>query len=176
MMLQPDHAKNGADALRATVTKQDVEAVRSLVAATGFFSEEEDALAAELVAEALERGEASGYFFLFADSPHGLAGYTCYGPIPATQSGFDLYWIAVAAGQQGSGLGRRLLQASEADARARGAARMYVDTSGRAQYAPTRGFYEHMGYRRAAVLEDFYAPGDDKVIYSKDLLDISDTL
>jgi hypothetical protein len=44
---------------------------------------------------------------------------------------------------------------------------MYVDTSGRAQYAPTRAFYEHMGYERAAVLEDFYAPGDAKVIYSK---------
>ena len=166
-MLQPEHSNPLAGGFRTTVKKQDIEAVRSLVAATGFFSKDEQELAAELVAEALERGDASGYFFLFADADHGLAGYTCYGPIPATQSGFDLYWIAVAREQQGSGLGRLLIEASEADARVRGATRMYVDTSGRAQYAPTRAFYEHMGYERAAVLEDFYAPGDAKVIYCK---------
>ena len=162
-----EQAKYTTGTFRKSVKKRDIEAVRSLVAATGFFSEDEQALAAELVSEALDRGEASGYFFLFADTNHGLAGYTCYGPIPATQSGFDLYWIAVARDQQGSGLGRLLLEASETDARARGATQMHVDTSGRAQYAPTRAFYEHMGYERAAVLENFYAPGDAKVIYRK---------
>ena len=166
-MLQTEQSRTPAGAFRTTVNKQDIAAVQSLVAATGFFSTDEQELAAELVAEALARGEASGYFFLFADTDHGLAGYTCYGPIPATQSVFDLYWIAVARDQQGSGLGRLLIEASETDARARGATRMYVDTSGRAQYAPTRAFYEHMGYERTAVLEDFYAPADAKVIYSK---------
>jgi hypothetical protein len=46
---------------------------------------------------------------------------------------------------------------------------MYLDTSGRAQYAPTRAFYEHKGYGVAARLEDFFAPGDDKVIYVRAL-------
>ena len=46
---------------------------------------------------------------------------------------------------------------------------MYLDTSGRAQYAPTRAFYERKGYRVAARLEDFFAPGDDKVIYVRTL-------
>ena len=157
-------------AMRSTVSAGDVQAVEALVAATGFFNPGEQALAAELVSEALDRGEASGYEFLFADAADGrLEGYACFGRIPATQSSFDLYWIAVAGDLQGRGLGRALLSAAEAAARAHGATCMYVDTSGREQYAPTRAFYERMGYTRAAVLENFYAPGDAKVIYSKTL-------
>jgi ribosomal protein S18 acetylase RimI-like enzyme len=82
-------------------------------------------------------------------------------------SSFDLYWIAVAPDKQRGGLGRDLIRESERLARGQGATQMFVDTAGRAQYAPTRAFYERMGYRKAAVLDDFYAPGDAKVIYSK---------
>lgn len=32
-------------------------------------------------------------------------------------------------------------------------------------YAPTRKFYTSLGYAEEARLADFYAPGDDKVIY-----------
>jgi hypothetical protein len=46
---------------------------------------------------------------------------------------------------------------------------MFVDTSGREQYASTRAFYEHMGYQEVAVLNDFFAPGDDKIIYVRKL-------
>ena len=42
-----------------------------------------------------------------------------------------------------------------------------VDTSGNQRYLLVRRFYEKMGYCRAARLEDFYANGDDKIIYVK---------
>jgi hypothetical protein len=38
------------------------------------------------------------------------------------------------------------------------------------QYASTRAFYEHCGYRLESVLSDFYGPGDGKVIYCKSLV------
>ena len=50
-----------------------------------------------------------------------------------------------------------------------GGSRIYVDTSQRAQYASTRAFYENAGYKLDAVLAEFYAPGDNKVIYCKSL-------
>jgi hypothetical protein len=62
-----------------------------------------------------------------------------------------------------------LIRESERLAGESGAKQMFVDTSGREQYAPTRAFYERMGYTKAAVLRDFFAPGDDKVIYVKRL-------
>ena len=48
-----------------------------------------------------------------------------------------------------------------------GRLRVYVETAGRAQYAPTRAFYLGCGYRIAAEFEDFYAPGDAKVMFLK---------
>ena len=155
---------------RTAVRNSDAAAVRALVAATGFFTDEEVDVAVELVDETLALGKASGYEFVFADvpdKPGTLLGYTCFGPIPATVSSFDLYWIAVAPGNQRGGLGQQLIRESERLARAQGATQMFVDTAGREQYAPTRGFYERSGYRKAAVLDDFYAPGDAKVIYAK---------
>jgi D-alanine-D-alanine ligase len=155
--------------LRFTVTSEDPAIVRRLTEATGYFTAMETAVAAELVTEHLAKGPESGYHFVFAEIEGKLAGYTCYGPVPLTASSYDLYWIVVAAELQGRGLGRTLLNATERLARRAGGTRLYADTSGRAQYASTRAFYEGVGFRQAAVLEDFYAPGDAKVIYSKAL-------
>lgn len=155
--------------LRTAVRPDDPQAVRTLVAATGFFSPEEIDIAEELVEETLARGSAAGYEFLLAEDASGLVGYSCYGLIPGTEASYDLYWIAVRPNLQGRGLGRWLLQETERRVVAGGGRRAYVDTSGRPQYLPTRRFYEGSGYETAAILEDFYAPGDAKVIFQKKL-------
>ena len=64
------------------------------------------------------------------------------------------------------GIGKALLQMSE-EIISKGGQRIYVETSSRAQYEPTRKFYRSCGYQEEAMLSDFYAPGDDKVIYVK---------
>lgn len=155
--------------LRDDVADTDLPHLRRLVQATGFFTPTEVDIAVELVEERLAKGDASGYHFLLADARCELVGYACFGPIPATTHSFDLYWIVVDRAYQGQGLGRRLLIEAEQWIRARGGRRVYVDTSGQSKYAPTRAFYQHCGYWRAAVLTDFYARGDDKVIFAKQL-------
>ncbi|MCJ7591818.1 MAG: GNAT family N-acetyltransferase [Woeseiaceae bacterium] len=157
---------------RVTVQESDAAAVYALVTETGFFSKSEQQIAIELVEETLSMGKESGYEFVFVDmpgKPGSLLGYTCYGPIPDTVSSFDLYWIAVSPRQQRTGLGSALLIETERLALQQKASRMFVDTSGREQYTPTRNFYERSGYQQEARLIDFYAPGDDKVIYAKTL-------
>ncbi|MEZ6017578.1 MAG: GNAT family N-acetyltransferase [Planctomycetota bacterium] len=157
--------------LRALPRAGDADEVRRIVAATGFFRAAEVDIAVELVEEALRRGaEASGYHFYFDDAAQGgLAGYACYGPIDGTESSWDFYWIAVDPSAQGQGVGRALLAAAERDAAARGAGRLWVETSTMALYAPTRRFYHRAGYTDAAELPDFYAPGDGKLILVKQL-------
>jgi ribosomal protein S18 acetylase RimI-like enzyme len=154
---------------RETVAGADAAAVRALAEATGFFSAAEVAVAGELVEERLVRGAASGYQFILAERGGQLVGYACFGPIALTRAGFDLYWIIVAPEEQRAGLGGRLLAMAETAIAALGGERVYVDTSSRAQYAPTRAFYRKAGYREAAVLEDFYAPGDGKIVFEKRL-------
>jgi len=156
-------------ALRGEVRPADEAEVRRLVAATGFFRADEVEIAAELVRDRLERGPASGYDFLLADGSRGLLGYACYGRIPCSSVSWDLYWIAVDPDLQGVGLGRHLLASVEARVRAAGGLAVYAETSGRSLYRPTRGFYRRNGYTEAAILEDFYAVDDDKVIFVKKL-------
>jgi len=172
---------------RSEPRESDVHAVRDIVASTAFFHDFEIDVAVELVQERLARGLASEYHFVFADEasperaspdagatrPRPIA-YACFGPIPCTRGSFDLYWIATHAAHQGKGLGRavfdesiRLMRAGLPDAagtihRAR---RVYIETSSQTKYEPTRRFYERCGCTLEARLPDFYAPGDDKLIY-----------
>jgi ribosomal protein S18 acetylase RimI-like enzyme len=152
---------------RYKVEPEDPEKIRHLTKATGFFYPYEVDIAVELAEDRLAHGEQSGYHFVMAKQDGRLIGYACYGPIACTVSSYDLYWIAVHPDFQGKGLGRDLLVESEKRIAAAGGRRIYVDTSERPQYNPTRAFYETNGYRLEAVLKDFYAPGDGKAVYCK---------
>ena len=112
---------------------------------------------------------SSDYETLAAEVGGSLAGWICWGPTPCTVGTWDLYWMAVDPGLQGSGVGTALL--SEMEARLRGRARLVVvETAGRPDYLSTRRFYESRGYTAAARIPDFYEPGDDLVVYIKRLM------
>ena len=70
---------------------------------------------------------------------------------------------------QSRGVGRRLLEEVERVIKLAGGRRVYVETSYREQYLPTRRFYLGCGYRIDADQADFYAPGDGKITYVKPL-------
>ena len=152
---------------RDRLLPSDAQSVFTIVKSSGFFSPQEVEVAVELVKEGQAKGIASGYCFLFAEIDKEVAGYTCYGPIPCTVESFDIYWIAVSASLRGLGLGKELLEKTEKKIQSMGGRRVYVDTSSRAQYAPTHAFYRRCGYHEAAVLEHFYAPQDHRIIFLK---------
>jgi ribosomal protein S18 acetylase RimI-like enzyme len=143
--------------------------IESILKATGVFFDDEVAVALELFDIALTRPGQTDYVFLCADVSGRLAGYACYGPVPMTDRTWDLYWIAVDPTLHGLGVGRRLLDGMEKDLRARGARKIFIETGGREAYDPTRRFYLATGYTVAAVLPEFYRPGDDKYVFVKDL-------
>ncbi len=140
-----------------------------LTGATGLFRPEEVALAVELLDESLAGDD--DYRFLGAYADDDLVGYACWGPTPGTQGTYDLYWIVVDPTWQGKGVGTQLLDAVERALLGAGGRLIVVETSSRADYAPTRTFYERRGYAQAARLPGYYAPADDLVIYLKDLVD-----
>jgi GNAT superfamily N-acetyltransferase len=152
---------------REEVAPADPERIRELVKSTGVFSQVEIQTAAELAEERLARGPESGYHFIFAEREGRMVGYACYGPIALTIGSYDLYWIAVEKSGQGQGLGRILMEKVEDLVRALGGRRIYIETSTRPHYAPTRAFYLRTGCILEATLEDFYAVGDSKAIYVK---------
>jgi ribosomal protein S18 acetylase RimI-like enzyme len=152
---------------RSRVRPADLAALRRLVAATGVFYRQERAIALELLALRLAMGAKSGYSFFFAEHRGELVGYCAWGAVPLTQRSYDLYWIAVAPGAQGRGLGQALLKLAEQAVARRGGGNLYIETSSRRVYDRTRRFYRDAGYRQAARLRDFYAPGDHKIVFCK---------
>ena len=148
---------------------EDADGIRRLAAAEPLFNPEEAQCVDELLRDYLDRPDHNGYFFLSALDDQGLAAFACYGPKPLTRGTFDRYWIAVDSGRARRGHGRALMQAVEAQVRLAGGRLLLVETSARSDYAPTRAFYEALGYQAAARIADFYAPGDDLVTYVRRL-------
>ncbi|HSE66370.1 MAG TPA: GNAT family N-acetyltransferase [Gemmatimonadales bacterium] len=150
----------------------DVARVVELTRNTGVFREEEIAIAEEVATEAVKAIRADGaerpYYALGAEVEGRVVGWICWGATPCTVATWDLYWMAVDPDMHGQGVGTALLE--EMENRLSDKARLIViDTSGRPDYAPTRAFYRARGYQTAAVVRDFYALGDDQVIFSKRL-------
>jgi len=141
--------------------------LEQLTRGTGLFREEEVATAVELLDESLEGDE--DYRFVGAFEGEQLVGYACWGPTPGTAATHDLYWIVVNREHQGRGIGTQLLAEVEQRLTTHDARLVVVETSSRPDYTPTRSFYEARGYTRAATIPGYYAPGDDLVVFTKDL-------
>lgn len=172
--------------LRTHLKTDDAAGIEALLKCTGLFRPDEILVALELASDHLTRKEKSDYLFLAAETPRrtgaaecraeGLAGFACYGRIPCTIASFDLYWIAVEPGLQGRGIGKTLLDTVESLIVKSGGQRLYAETSSQPSYEKARLFYERRGFERLAFIEDFYAPGDAKIIYGKRLAAPADKL
>jgi GNAT superfamily N-acetyltransferase len=152
------------------LTIDDRRRVEEILVATGVFREEETAVAMELFDETFadDHSPLDGYLFLGAFTPEEkLIGYACYGVTPDTDRTWDLYWIAVDPSAQGAGSGTTLLSEVERRLLGLNARMLVVETSSRSDYDPTRRFYLARGYDEAARVRDFYAPSDDRIIFTK---------
>lgn len=163
--------------LQRGLTAPDRPAVAALLESLAAFSAEERAVALELVDARLARPEGDDYRFIlsFADASHSsggrssekLAGYLCYGRTPMTMATYDLYWIATSPEFARSGIARDLLASMEAEIDHEGGGLIRVETGSREGHGAAVHFYDALGFRRAAVIGDFYAPGDDFLIFTK---------
>jgi len=135
--------------------------------AADFFKESEVACIRELLEVYLYKPGQKDYVFLSYKDGGRTIGFVCYGPTPLTEATYDLYWICVDRDYQSRGVGSALLAEVEAQLRKRGARLLLVETSSTKDYLPARRFYKQHGFQKEAIIKDFYALGDDLVIYSK---------
>ena len=141
-----------------------------LLVATGAFNADEVEIALSLF-DLSQRSASAGpdtipddYEFVGAFDAERLVGYACFGPTPATDGTYDLYWLAVDPAAQGRGTGRALVRDVEEKLIGRGGRLLVVETSSRPDYEATRQFYVRSGYTEAARVRDFYAPADDRIL------------
>jgi len=147
----------------------DRASVQTIVEATGVFRPDEVAIALEVFDGAVA-APGRDYWGVGAYDDDQLVGFALYGPVPCTVAAWDLYWIAVNPAVHGAGIGRQLMTHCEAAITAEGGRLIVVETSSRADYEPTRAFYQRLGYRVQATIPEYYAPGDALVVYTKFLV------
>lgn len=147
----------------------DRDRIREIVESTGNFTPAERETALEVVDAALATGEASGYLVHVLEDDGVVLGYVGYGPTPLTRGTWDLYWIAVDRAAQGRGAGRALIAFAENDIQHRGGRLLLIETSSQESYGATIHFYERAGYDLEARIRNFYQPGDDKLVFAKEL-------
>ncbi len=94
----------------------------------------------------------------------------CYAvPEKLTAGTWNMLAIAVLPSAQGAGAGRALLKHLESALRDRGQRILIADTSGADAYGGTRAFYRKNGYTQEARIRDFWAAGEDKIVFWKSL-------
>lgn len=150
------------------VTPADTAALLTLAEATGIFRPTElDELHSML--DAYHAGGLGADHVWVTDDDERLQGVAYYAPAAMTDRTWNLYLIAVHPGRQGQGRGTTLLRHVEHELTTRGGRVLIVETSGLGSYERTRAFYRKNGYDEEARVRDYYAAGDDKVVFRKRL-------
>lgn len=152
------------------LSSADRDPIRVILERTGVFTGEEVRVALSLIDESFAKpDDHDPYRFVVAEAgtERRVVGYVCFGTTPLTTGTYDLYWIAVDPTFQGGGVGTLLVDAVLDAMRAAGGRLLLIETSSRAEYARTRDFYDRAGMTLEARVRDFYAPGDDRLIYAR---------
>jgi ribosomal protein S18 acetylase RimI-like enzyme len=147
----------------------DVPIIERIAAGTGIFIPDEIESVREMLQDSFTASDPDEFVWRVYRATRGAPplGFVCYGPASFSDGTFELYWIAVAPTQQRQKVGRALLAHLEHDLQQKNARHLYVETSDKPEYAPSREFYLRCGFEQAAHLPDFYRVGDGKVVYRK---------
>jgi GNAT superfamily N-acetyltransferase len=154
--------------IRPTVP-QDTPALVALTKATGVFKHLEIEALQEVLDDYHEFNHSEGHRAVTYEQEGQPIGFAYYAPAAMTDRTWYLYWIAVTKDIQARGVGGKLLRHVEEDVRKAQGRILLIETSSLPHYGLTRKFYLKHGYEQEAVLRDFYADGDDMVIFRKRL-------
>ncbi len=149
----------------------DTPALLSLTEATGVFKKHEIQALQEVLDEYHASNRGYGHIAVVDERDGRIVGYAYYAPAAMTDRSWYLYWIAVTKQIQAKGVGSGLLKHAEEDIRKKKGRVLFIETSSLPHYDPTRRFYLKHGYEVTGQLRDYYADGDDMVIFRKRLTD-----
>ena len=150
--------------IRAT-KHEDQTDLRHVLDETRLFPSE---LLADMLGGFLSVGQ-SGEIWLACEVGARAAGFCYCVPETFADGTWNMRGLAVLPLVQGKGYGAALVAGLEAVLRNRGQRILIADTSGTEAFAGTRAFYAKTGYTEEARIRDFWAEGDDKVVYRKSL-------
>lgn len=90
-------------------------------------------------------------------------------PEPVTSGTWNLLMLWTRQDRENQGYGSQLVRRVEQILTDRQARLLIVETSGLPEFEKARAFYDKIGFVREAQIKNFFAAGDDKIIYTKQL-------
>ena len=147
----------------------DTPTLLALAQSTTVFKAHEIKALEEVLDDYHAEAHAQGHRCVTYEQEGRVVGFAYYAPAAMTDRTWYLYWIAVAKDIHARGVGSRLLRHAEDEIRQAQGRLLLIETSSMPHYELTRRFYLKHGYERACVLKDFYADGDDLVVFRKRL-------
>jgi ribosomal protein S18 acetylase RimI-like enzyme len=146
------------------MSRNDLSAVSSILDNTGLFP-------SEMLADMAEPflSETEPHIWLTACEGDDVLGFAYCEPERMTDGTYNLLAIAVDPDRQSGGIGQLIVTAVEQAVCELGARVLLVETSSLPEYKRTRSFYDQLGYGREAVIREFYAEGEDKIVFWKHL-------
>jgi ribosomal protein S18 acetylase RimI-like enzyme len=144
---------------------EDLARVKAVIDSTALFpSELMDDMAAPFLA-----GAADAELWFVAAPGGTVSGVAYCAPERMTDGTWNLLLIAVHQDSQGQGLGAALTRKAERTLAEQDVRVLLVETSGTPAFERTRAVYRQLGYAEEACIRDYYAEGDDKVVFWKAL-------
>jgi aminoglycoside 6'-N-acetyltransferase I len=145
----------------------DVTLIEKLLGKVKAFSKGEVDVAMELLNITVNNPEQTDYNVFVYGERKKILGYYCIGKRPLTDAVYDLYWIVVDPENPKRGIGKKLLLHAEEFVLSKNARWLLAETSSKESYAAARNFYLRNHYSIIAEINDFYAVGDNLMVFGK---------
>jgi ribosomal protein S18 acetylase RimI-like enzyme len=149
--------------------EQELPAIEGILRRAGAFQEPEIAVGLEVLESFFLRPSLQDSQVYTASLAGVPVGYVRFGRNTLTDGVFELSWLAVDPGHRRRGVGRSLITLAEYEATRQGGRMMVVEVPSREECYPARKLCHDLGYRQAALVPDYYAVGDGKVILVRKL-------
>lgn len=150
--------------------QSDTAAILALLEESGQF--DADGIAHVLRTLRQHLAEPDDHIWLTADDGEPLGVAYC-APEPVAPGVWNLYLLWTRSDRHGKGYGAALVADVEAKLQSRGARLLLVETSSLPGFEPARRFYAKCGFVREAEVRDYFAEGDNKLIFTKKLVPVT---
>lgn len=150
-----------------SIKPSDVEGLEKLLKKIPNFNEAEVKVAMELIEITVNNPDQTDYNIFVYEEDGKILGYHCTGKRPLTDAVYDLYWIVADPEHSGKGIGKNLLEHAENFVKERKGRWILAETSSKESYLSTQSFYLRNNYTILSEIKDFYAVGDNLLIFGK---------
>lgn len=150
-----------------SIKPSDVEGLEKLLKKIPNFNEAEVKVAMELIEITVNNPDQTDYNIFIYEEGGKILGYHCTGKRPLTDAVYDLYWIVADPEHSGKGIGKNLLEHAENFVKERKGRWILAETSSKESYLSTQSFYLRNNYTILSEIKDFYAVGDNLLIFGK---------